>query len=306
MTPLQSRSRTVPGTFAETMFRRWAWWACIFFTAGIAVFFTYCVFRDDWPRGNAAIVFAGLALTSWTVAGGLYAVILFRPRHTLEQLTAATTRRAEDRYARTDTDSASNSFGILVPGSTRVTWAIASISASLTVAFIIFAVAAEGGWRILWVVCTLPFVTSVIANAFAVRPRWLLFAPQGISVSGSRTMARFDWDHIGAVNYVEGYDGLMVFRLEASPGVAPTITHRHPFIRRQSQIVDVEATTFNLDPLLLLLAIESYRKWPHLRAELEGPTPPDRFTDPSGALLGVDLHTALDGFHPESTRTRPR
>lgn len=290
--PFPPRSGTVPGTFAESLRGRWFWWGSAIINAFFAGLWSYAAFRDDWEWQSANLVFSGLAIAWWALVSWTYVVILFRPRHSARSLDQAFLQHSA-------TGSVPAEVGAFIPGSARISAAIACVALAWTIAFTLFAVAAETGWRIFWIVCASLVAVVFVDKAFNVKPRWLLLSPEYLYASGSRQTAGLRWSEIGRTEFVQGHDGLMVLRIHPKPGTSITVTRRHPFTLTRRQAIDVEAATFDLDPLLLFVAILAYTDFPHLRAELEGPTAPDRLTDPSVLLAGVDLRTDLKNFRPE-------
>lgn len=302
----RARLHPMPSTVGEAIFRRWFWQAAVVGNALFAVVLTVCIFLPDWPWEQAALVFTGLAIAFWILAGGTTVFILVRPRHTVESLIQAALRRAV-HSARTATTSREfeglpDEAGVFIPGSSRISRALMGIALGWVVSFSLFAIVADGGWRVLWLVCVGLLVLVVISKALAIRPRWLLLTPESISVAGSRATEQVRWDDIEWIEFDQGYDGLAVYRLFPQEGVPTHATHRHPFSLGRRKSIDIEFATLDLDPLLLAIAVEIYRRFPDARAELEGPTAPIRLTDPVKALEGVTLPKHLADFRPESRK----
>lgn len=304
----RARLRPMPSTVAEALFRRWLWKAAVVGNALFAALLTVCIFVDDWPWEHAAAVFTGLAIAFGTLAVGCYMLILARPRHTAQSLMEAAVRREnhnpKSRFFRRNFAVLPGDPGVLIPGSDRISRTLASVALGWTVPFTIFAVVADGGWRVLWLVCVAALVLSVISSAFALRPRWALLTPDRIYVAGSRATSRLRWDDIDKIDFNQGYDGLMVYRLFAKESASTQVTNRHPFTRARNRSIDVEFATLDLDPLLLALAIHVYCANPDARKELEGPVAPPRLTDPVKALEGVQLPKHLWGYRPEFPKRR--
>lgn len=294
---LRSRPRPVPGTFAEAVRGRWFWWGAVIINIFFAGLWSYAAFIDGWEWPSATLVFSGLAIAWWALVGWSYVVILYRPRHSAQSLDQAFLH-----FSATGSGTHPGlpaEAGAFIPGSARISAAIACLALAWTVAFSLFAVAAETGWRIFWIVCAALVAVAFVDKLFSVEPRWLLLSPEHFYASGSRQAAGLRWSEIGRTEFVQGHDGLMVLRIHPKPGTSITVTRRHPFTLTRRQAIDVEAATFDLDPLLLFVAILAYTDFPHLRAELKGPTAPDRLTDPSVPMEGVDLRTGLKNFRPE-------
>lgn len=287
------RPRPVPGTFAETVFPRWFWWAAVVANGLFAAVWTVAAFMDGWPWASARWVFAGLALGWWALVGAVSVLILVRPRHTAQDLQHATVE-ARDRPGSPAADG-----GILVPGSARITTAAAAFALTWAVSFGTFAAVAESGWRAWWIGCAVVALAGATSEALAIRPRWLLLTPQGLTVSGFVGESSVGWDDIEEVTFVQGRDGLMVHKIHATPGVEIEVKNRHPLVRRRTRSVDIENATLDLDPLLVMLAILTYQQFPWRREELTGPAPPERLTDPGAALGPGGASDHLRGFRPE-------
>ncbi len=297
------RTQTVPGTYAETTRGRWFWWLTVIINSCIAGFWTFAAVSDDLEWEFSTHIFSGLALAWWALVGWTYVVILFRPRHSALSLNDAFLHHPDPTSA-TRTGLPAQA-GALVPGSSRISIAIACLATSWLVAMSLFAIAAESGWRIFWIVCALLLAVVAVDKTLNVKPRWLLLTPEHIYASGSRQTASLRWSDVGVMEFVQGHDGLMVFRIHPQPDTSLTVTRRHPFTLTRRQTIDVEAATLDLDPLLLFFSVVAYAQFPHLRAELQGPIAPDRLTDPSVMLEGVDLRTDLKDFRPEQPK-RPK
>lgn len=302
----RARLRPMPALQAHFKLRRWAWWATAAMCAGFGLFLLLAAVEDGWKWDHTDVALSGGVLWWWALFYFAIEVILRRPRHTAEKLAAAALDRASDAAPLLASDATydgpPSDIGVFIPGSSRISRALAFMAGGWAGGFTLFAIAAEGGWRITWSVVAGLLAFSVVASILAVRPRWLLLAPEWIYVAGSRASSQLRWDDISSISYVQSYDGMMVYRLNATHGVTTQPTRRHPLTRARHDSLDIEFASLDLDPLLLALAIEVYWSRPTARAEIEGPMPPARLTDPVKALEGVQLPEHLADYRPESSR----
>lgn len=300
---VRPRQRTVPGTFAETVFGRWWWWASAIGVTLLALVATYAVFVDGLPYQHATLIASGVALFFWSLVAWVAVYLLWRPRHTPTSLNEAALKRMGQGHGSVGTNvkggGPPEEHGVFIPGSSRISAATCGAALSWAAMCTMFAIAAEGGWRIVWVVCTALLILVVVNNAVNIRPRWLFLTPERIYVSGSRATSSLRWDDIGRIAFEQGHDGLMIHRIYPIPGASPTVTRRRPLARRPRKAIDLEGAAFNLDLLLLHDALLEYWGVPKARAELEGPAVPERFTDPSIAYSGIDIEKDLRSFRPE-------
>ena len=302
----RAQLRPMPALQAHVKLRRWAWWATAAMCARFGLFFLLAAAEDGWKWDHTDVALSGVVLWWWALSFFAIEVILRRPRHTADDLAKAALDRASDAAplftSDTTYDGPPPDTGVFIPGSSRISRALTVLAGGWAVGFTLFAVAAEGGWRVVWAGCAGLCAVAVVSSVLAIHKRWLLLTPEWLYVAGSRASAQLRWDDISSISYVQSYDGMMVYRLNAAQGVTTQPTRRHPLTRARHDSLDIEFASLNLDPLLLALAIEVYWSHPTARAEIEGPMPPARLTDPIKALEGVQLSKHLSDYRPESTR----
>lgn len=252
----------MPSSFAETVAPRWAWWGVVGVLVVLAGALAAAAVTAEGP-GQVAIVLAIAAGTS-AAAWAVTSLVLIRPRHAPDHLTA-------------------DARGVLVPGSRRITAALLAAAVVWAGAFATIAAASDGGWRIASIVAAAGALAGALSKVRHLRPRWLRLTPEGLEASTYTGEATMRWEQVADVSYRQGHDGLMVFRLSGREGAGT---------------LDVESATLDLDPYLLLMAIETYRRTPARRTELAGPVPPARLTDARQALAEIDGAGPLE-FGPE-------
>src|SRR5690554_1074685 len=298
--------RPMPALQAHFKLRRWAWWATGLMCAGFGLFFLLAAVEDGWKWDHTDLALSGVALWWSALSVFVFAAVLPRPRHTAEGLATAALDRASNAFDLLMGDASyagpPSDTGVFIPGSSRLSWALVVVAGGWAISFTLISVAAESTWRVVWAGLAGLLAFAVVSGALAIRSRWLLLTPEWIYVAGSRASAQLRWDDISSFSYVQSYDGMMVYRLNARHGVTTQPTRRHPFTRARPGSLDIEFASLDLDPLLLALAIEVYWSHPTARTEIGGPMPPVRLTDPVKALEGVQLAEHLAEYRPESPR----
>ena len=143
--------------------------------------------------------------------------------------------------------------GVQLPVTRRLTVAVLGAAVGFVVPSVAGAVVTHGGWRVFWSVLVL-LVAMVVVNESAMlrHRRWLVLTSWGVDVGGSRRAGRLAWDDLAGVEWLQGMNGQMSFRLTACQ-LAPSFesTWRHPAARRRA-ILDVETLSIDLDPMFAL------------------------------------------------------
>ncbi|MFV0286217.1 MAG: hypothetical protein ACK5IM_07495 [Demequina sp.] len=262
-------TRRVPGSIAETVFPRPFWWCAAVFNAGIVATLAWAAVAA--ASAVAVMLFAAFACAWAALTAALCVLVLVRPRHSAADL-ARTTHGAGEP-------------GVTVPGSSRVTATLTAAAAVWTLTLAAVAAVAPAGWAIAAGVGAVAAALAALSTMRGIRPRSLHLTPAGLTSSWSRGSGTLAWDEITDVAFVQGRDGLMCFRLTTPSGTA----------------VVVEPATLDLDPYLILMAIQTYRGVPARRSELADGRPHARLTDPRVVLAEFD-GSGPQRFGPEGRR----
>ena len=278
----------MPSTATEMLLPRAAWWIVCVVVALVAVFLIVAAAGltagADPDARRWALVVAAVAGMFWIVVADLFVLVLYRPRRDAAAVRASATE-------------------VEIPGSRRFAgWTLATALTWLVGACII-AVAVDAAWRVFWIVVAVLLLVVVIDHLLSVgHVRRVVLTRNGVRATSFRIDAEVGWDDIAALRWTQGTDGLMVARIEVRPGAASYVEHwRHPFARRRGTI-DVELPALDLDPLLVMMALQLYWLVPSARAELAGGRVPARLFDADLAVGSVPAQLGTDWL----TSFRPR
>lgn len=287
------KRRTMPRSLPEYNFGRPLWVAIVVLNLILAAAASsLCAWvylhNVESMRPMLGVLIAVPALW-WVIAVTLWLTTVSRRRVTAEDIRAA---------------SAEVSEGILLPGSKRVPviTLVAVIAMALTL--IVFAVAADGGWGILWVLSAVLLLGPIISHLVSLRqPRRLFLHRRGLGSATFHLDAEVSWDDIESIEYGVGMNNVMMLKIGVRPG-ARTYKERwrHPFSRKRD-VIDVDPAALGIDGTLLWLALRLYRLEPSTRDELGGDRVPPRLLDPRAALATIPQHVSapvLAVFEPEA------
>jgi hypothetical protein len=193
-----------------------------------------------------------------------------------------------------------------IPGTRRFAgWTLATAFTWL-VGSCLIAMAVDAAWRVFWIVVAVLLLVVVIDHLLSIgHGRRLVLTPQGLRSTSFRSDAEVAWDDVAALRWTQGTGGLMVARIEVRPGAPSFGEHwRHPFARHRKTI-DVELAALDLDPLLVMMALQLYWLVPSARAELAVGRPPARLFDADLAVGSVPAELGTDwlaSFRPRAQR----
>ncbi|KHK95749.1 hypothetical protein LK09_18140 [Microbacterium mangrovi] len=269
----------MPAVLLEVAFPRVVWWFAIVVNVILATFLSAgavdaLIEVPPWEPRWTVVLFAVAALW-WAMTANVFILVLYRPRRSLDSVYEA---------------SQQVPGAVVLPGSQRLPVDTFIAAIAMTVMSITVAVAATGGWRVFWGAVALILVVVVVDQSLSVRHRRrVVLTPTGIRAVGFRQDAEVAWDDIGTLRWKQGTAWMMVARITVKPDAQSYAVHwRHPFaIRRRT--IDVELFHLDLDPLLVMMALNQFLLVPASRAELTGPQVPLRF---------FDIGTAVDTVPP--------
>jgi len=281
----------MPSAAVEMLLPRAAWWIMCGIVAVFAAFLTVgavdLAVGADAEARRWALVVAAVAGMFWIVVADLFILVLYRPRRDPVSVRASTTE-------------------VEVPGSRRFAgWTLATAVVWLVGACII-AVAVDAAWRVFWIIVAVLLLAVVIDHLLSIgHVRRAVLTRNGVRATSFRIDAEVAWDDIAALRWTQATGGLMVARIEVKSGAASYVEHwRHPFARRRDTI-DVELPALDLDPLLVMMALQLYWLMPTARAELATGRVPARLFDADLAVGSVPAQLGTDwlaSFRPRGQR----
>ena len=295
----RKRARLMPDVVAQQYFPGPVWAAIVAVNVVLAALLSYAVVSVVWT-GDAPMPFAWLVVLVllaafwWVMSANVFVLTVFRPRRTFESVNAA-----------------SSPGEVTIPGSRRVlVWTIVggvSFVAVLGSVAVAVAVAAEGGWRVFCILVIMLAVVIIWSGLVSARsPRKLVLTSRGLRACVFRLDAEVAWEDIARISYVQGMNGLMVIRVEVTPGAPSYVEHwRHPFARRRNAI-DIEPLSLDLDPLLLIMALQVFWLIPASRRELESGRAPARLFSADMAVSSVPPEIGSDWLQKYRPRKQAR
>lgn len=282
----------MPDMAFTLLFGRWMLWLVLIGNIALATVLSILLVRDvvrgDTPGVAALAGMISLTVWWWLLCWVFAVNWVRRPRHTKDSLCDANRERAG---------------GAVIPGSRQLPATTLVAAAGLLILLAIGAVLLEGGGRVAMGIASGLLLLVVVDFAISLRhPRELILTRTGLTATVFRSTASMDWDEISDISFVQGMNGAMVFRVVPTPDSQSYVeSWRHPFaIRRRS--LDIEPRVLNLDPLLLVLALDYYRKVPGARGEIPGDQLFTRLVDAPRALAATPLEISqgwLTVYRPE-------
>lgn len=269
----RARRQRMPASAAELSIPRWAWWPLVLgncVLAGAATYFGVGVLASGAPRPAIwTIVLLGVAAWFWALSLVVSVLVLYRPRRSIDSAVVAPSL-------------------VQLAGSRRLLIGQLVWLAVTAVLLVSILLGAQGGWILVCAVLLAAVAAAAVSVGLALpHASSLQLTPTGVRASWVRGDAAIDWADVAGIVFVHGAGGLMVARIQAGPD-SPSFTRywRLP-LSGSARVVDIEPLTLDLDPLLLLMALQSYRLSSSARNELRDGHAPDRLFSVTAATAST-------------------